>query len=265
MIFYMMKKTFTLLLPLVALSSSIYANNGIDNKLLTTIKQGASGTNKIASIDHGDSYYDSDIYFGIKQPTSYAQSRNQNHNYSLNASAGNNTYDALILQSAKRHGVDPALVKAIMHTESGFNPQARSPAGAMGLMQLMPGTASDMGVLNVWDPAQNIEGGVKYLAWLSQRFSNKDHIIAAYNAGHGNVRRYGGIPPFNETRNYVRKVNDRYQNLYANDANLKQNNYQLAMNSTPISTSADTASKAPTPPTLLQATDRVYISSNQAK
>ena len=111
----------------------------------------------------------------------------------------------------------------------------------MGLMQLMPGTASDMGVYNAWDPAQNIEGGTKYVAWLQRQFSNPDHVIAAYNAGPGNVRKHGGIPPFRETRNYVQRVNERYNNIYSLDASLysgwNNNRAALAMNTTPAATS----------------------------
>ena len=135
-------------------------------------------------------------------------------------SANRNAYDHLIRAAAARHGINPALIKAIIHTESAFNPGARSPVGAMGLMQLMPGTARDMGVGNAWDPAQNIEGGTKYLAWLMRQFNNLDHVIASYNAGLGNVRKYGGIPPFRETQNYVRSVNSRLNSLYRNDAGI---------------------------------------------
>ncbi len=122
----------------------------------------------------------------------------------------------LITQAAQRHGVDPALVRAVIHAESNFNPLARSRKGAMGLMQLMPGTASDMGVSDTSNAAQNIEGGVKYLAYLLKRF---DGIItmatAAYNAGPGAVEKYRGVPPFEETKTYVFRVNilhQRYKN-----------------------------------------------------
>lgn len=288
-----MKKTLPLFMLGVLSSSTSLAADGIDDKLLTTIQPNASGAEKFTRIQGG--YYDSDVHYGIKQPVATKANNTQNTTYdssllsysgqyagvkysgryadvqpqySLNHTQGHNSqYDLLIRQSAERHGVDPALVKAIMHTESSFNPYAHSPAGAQGLMQLMPGTARDMGVINVWDPAQNIEGGVKYIAWLSQRFSNKDHIIAAYNAGHANVRRYGGIPPFSETRNYVRKVNSRYQTLYAHDSNLgTRSSYQLAMNNTNQSSSTAvrlTTDNDSTPinPTLSQLSDRVYINS----
>ena len=106
-------------------------------------------------------------------------------------------------------------MKAIMHTESSFNPKARSPVGAQGLMQLMPATAQRFGVTNAWDPAQNIEGSAKYLKYLTKRFSGKkENILAGYNAGEGNVDKYGGIPPFKETQNYVVKVLGRYDQLY---------------------------------------------------
>lgn len=126
-------------------------------------------------------------------------------------------FDQLIANSASRHGIDPALMKAIMHTESGFNPRARSPVGAQGLMQLMPATARQYGVRNPWSPAQNIEGSAKYLKYLKKLFKgNTKLVLAGYNAGQGNVLKYGGIPPFKETRNYVKRVMSRYHNLYKN-------------------------------------------------
>lgn len=136
-------------------------------------------------------------------------------------SKNRNAYDALIVASALRHGIDPALMKAMMHTESGFNPNARSPVGAQGLMQLMPATARRFGVANAWDPSQNIEGAAKYIKYLTVRFSNLQHAIAGYNAGEGNVSKYGGIPPFRETRDYVQRVMSRYNNLYRKDPNLQ--------------------------------------------
>lgn len=135
--------------------------------------------------------------------------------------SGNNIYDHYILASANRHGVDPGLLKAMMHTESSFNPNARSPVGAQGLMQLMPATARRFSVYNAWDPAQNIEGAAKYIAWLSRRFNGKiEYILAGYNAGEGNVDKYGGVPPFKETRHYVQRVLNRYNSLYKNDSAL---------------------------------------------
>jgi len=137
------------------------------------------------------------------------------------ARGNKNSYDSMIVASALRHGVDPALMKAMMHTESGFNPNARSPVGAQGLMQLMPATARRFGVYNAWNPAENIEGAAKYLKFLQNRFGNVQHVIASYNAGEGNVSKYGGIPPFRETRDYVQRVLSRYNNLYRNDPNLR--------------------------------------------
>ena len=115
------------------------------------------------------------------------------------------------------HGVSEGLIKAVMHTESGFNVNARSPVGAQGLMQLMPATARRFNVSNAYDPQQNIMAGAKYLAWLLKRFNGDQSLaLAGYNAGEGNVSKYGGIPPFRETQDYVRRVNSRYQNLYSN-------------------------------------------------
>ena len=124
-------------------------------------------------------------------------------------------YRSTIEDAAREHGVDPALVRAVIHAESGFNPRARSRKGAMGLMQLMPGTASDMGVRDPWVVQQNIEGGVKYLAMLLAEFKGDITLAtAAYNAGPGAVDRYGGVPPIAETRTYVQRVRqllDRYR------------------------------------------------------
>jgi soluble lytic murein transglycosylase-like protein len=129
----------------------------------------------------------------------------------------------LITQAAKRYGVDPSLVRAIIHAESNFNPLARSRKGAMGLMQLMPGTARDMGVSNASDAAQNIEGGVKYLSRMLERFDGSVTMAtAAYNAGPGAVEKYRGVPPYEETKTYVFRVNILYQR-YKNQLVLARN------------------------------------------
>jgi soluble lytic murein transglycosylase-like protein len=124
-------------------------------------------------------------------------------------------YAASISAAAREHGIDPALVRAVIHAESGFNPNARSRKGAMGLMQLMPGTARDMGVSNPGAAQQNIEGGVKYLALLLDQYHGDITLAtAAYNAGPANVDKYRGVPPFAETQTYVKRVkllHERYK------------------------------------------------------
>ena len=111
----------------------------------------------------------------------------------------------------RRHGLDSNLVKAVIHAESAFNSEAVSPKGAMGLMQLMPDTSRDMGVIDPFDPSQNIEGGVRYLRLLMDRFDNNlEFALAAYNAGPEKVSKYGGIPPYDETQTYVHRVLDYY-------------------------------------------------------
>ena len=118
----------------------------------------------------------------------------------------------IIHEKARKYDVDPALVAAVVETESRFKSRARSQVGAKGLMQLMPRTGRWMGANNLYDPEQNVEAGTKYLSYLTQRFDgNLKKTIAAYNAGEGNVRRYKGVPPFRETRSYVKKVMSRYE------------------------------------------------------
>jgi soluble lytic murein transglycosylase-like protein len=120
-------------------------------------------------------------------------------------------YGDLIYEKSKKYDVDPALVAAVIEQESRFRPRAKSPVGARGLMQLMPRTGRWMGARNLYDPEQNVDAGVKYIAYLDRRFKGDlKKIIAAYNGGEGNVMRYRGIPPFRETRTYVKKVMKNY-------------------------------------------------------
>jgi len=123
------------------------------------------------------------------------------------SAAGGAQYDSLIEQSAARNGVDPAVLHGLIQQESGFDPSAQSSAGAVGLTQLMPGTASSLGVANPLDAAESIEGGARYLAQQLSRFGgNTADALAAYNAGPGAVQQYGGVPPYAETQSYVQKV-----------------------------------------------------------
>ena len=117
-------------------------------------------------------------------------------------------YDELITKHATLHSLSPDFVRAVIQAESAFNPMARSIKGAMGLMQLMPGTAAQYNVANAYDPAENIRGGVAYLKSLMTRFKNDVSLaLAAYNAGPGAVEKYGNaVPPYKETRNYVAKI-----------------------------------------------------------
>ena len=131
--------------------------------------------------------------------------------------------DRIIGASAAEFGVDPALVRAIVYNESAFDPGATSGAGARGLMQLMPATAASLGVSDAYDPAQNVRGGTRYLRELLDRFHDVALAVAAYNAGPAAVERYGGVPPYVETRNYVRAVLGRYRALRSQLGNLATN------------------------------------------
>ena len=121
-------------------------------------------------------------------------------------------FHPIIIQVSSRHQVDPALVKAIIIAESGYNPKAISKSGAKGLMQLMPGTANAMGIKDVFNPHQNITGGVRYFKLLMNQFDGDVKLaLAAYNAGSKNVRQYKGIPPFKATRYYIKNVFKYYR------------------------------------------------------
>ena len=121
-------------------------------------------------------------------------------------------FDYAIDSAVRQYGIEPALVRAIIHAESGFNPQARSRKGAIGLMQLMPGTARQMGVADAAQPDLNIRGGTKYLASLLLRFRGDVKLaVAAYNAGPEAVQKYAGIPPYEETKVYVQRVQILHQ------------------------------------------------------
>lgn len=142
----------------------------------------------------------------------------------LASPADDQRFEALVQEHAARHALRPELVRAVIQVESGFNPGARSPRGAMGLMQLMPTTASELGVRDPYDPAENIRGGTTYLRRLIDRYDgNEDLALAAYNAGAQAVDRHGRqVPPYQETREYVRKVGAADGNTVRTASSLKK-------------------------------------------
>jgi hypothetical protein len=148
----------------------------------------------------------------VDAPTQVERVQGAPSYFSTTRLAGNPTvYEPLVQEYASRHALRPELVRAVIHVESGFNPRATSPVGAMGLMQLMPATARELGVRDPYDPAQNIGGGTKYLRQLLDKYEgNEELALAAYNAGSGAVDKYGQrVPPYRETQDYVKKVGSR--------------------------------------------------------
>jgi soluble lytic murein transglycosylase-like protein len=132
---------------------------------------------------------------------------------------GISSFKDIIEEAGAKFGVDPALISAVIRQESGGNPTVKSSAGAMGLMQLMPATAQALGVSNPFDPRQNIFGGVRYLRGLLDRFGgNISLALAAYNAGPGAVQKYGGVPPYPETQNYVKSILSLYHEYRNEDS-----------------------------------------------
>ena len=122
--------------------------------------------------------------------------------------------DELIATFSEKYDIDSDFIKAIIKQESGFNANATSKKGAMGLMQLMPKTAESLGVVDAYNPSENIEGGVKYLRQMLDKYdNNKEMALAAYNAGPGAVQKYGGIPPYKETQNYVKTIMNTYNKV----------------------------------------------------
>lgn len=132
----------------------------------------------------------------------------------IDLKAQSTNIEELIETFSDKYGVDGDFIKAIIKQESGFNPNATSKKGAMGLMQLMPKTAESLGVLDAYNPSQNIEGGVKYLKSLLEKYdNNRELALAAYNAGPSAVKKYGGIPPYKETQNYVKSIMSTYDKV----------------------------------------------------
>lgn len=205
--------------PLTGMAGNIYKFRDTEGNILFT---------NIVSVQNKPQGDDFRRYTHLEKVTWYADTNvhrydnwgNSEYAVRPSFSKNRNVFDTIIKDAADSNGVDKGLVKAVIHTESGFNPKALSRPGAQGLMQLMPATAARYNVGNAFDPSQNIHAGARHLKYLIGRYKKLELALAAYNAGEKNVDKYGGIPPFAETQDYVRRVMSRYQKLYGGNARL---------------------------------------------
>ncbi|MFO0690480.1 MAG: lytic transglycosylase domain-containing protein [Myxococcota bacterium] len=154
-------------------------------------------------------------------------------------------YDHLILQVASQHEVEPGLVKAVIAAESGFRPHAVSRVGAQGLMQLMPATAADLGVERPFGVVENIDGGVRYLRAMLDRFGDVARALAAYNAGPGAVERHRGVPPYPETRAYIKRVLEYHRRYQADFERLAARSGSASGDSVRVADRSEAAGRAP--------------------
>ena len=200
---------FTSILPNVSQAGNLYVYRDTAGSALLTNKKVSTTGYRQEKVTY---YKDTNVH-------AYNNWGNSESSVLPSFSKSKDAYDAIIRSAAQQYGVSEGLIKAIMHTESSFNVNARSPVGAQGLMQLMPATARRFGVTNAFDARQNIHGGVQYLAWLLKRFKGDLTLASAgYNAGEGAVDKYKGVPPYSETRRYVERVRvlaDRYRGQLA--------------------------------------------------
>jgi soluble lytic murein transglycosylase-like protein len=200
-------------LPLTAMAGNVYKfRDASGNVLFTNVvnernKPRGEGFREYTTLEKVTWFKDTNVH-------KYGNWGNSEFAVRASFSKNRNAFDDIIKSAALASNVDHGLVKAIIHTESGFNPRALSKPGAQGLMQLMPATAGMYSVRDAFDPRQNIQAGTRHIKYLLDRYKSIDLALAAYNAGEGNVNKYKGIPPFAETQDYVKRVLSRYRNLY---------------------------------------------------